>query len=32
MPIFYLGKKLFWLSIDVLDIPATWQTHDLFVK
>jgi hypothetical protein len=32
MPIFYLGKKLFCLSLDLLDIKATWKTHDVFVK
>ena len=27
MPQFFLGKKLFCLLLDFLDIPATWQTH-----
>ena len=29
---FFLGKNLFCLSLDLLDIPATWQTHHVFVK
>ena len=32
MPLFFLSKKLFCLSLDFLEIPATWQTHDVFVK
>ena len=30
--IFFLGTKLFCLPLDLLDIPATWQTHDAFNK
>ena len=32
MNIFFLDNKLFCLSLDLLDILATWQTHDVFVK